>query len=89
VRVEYECAHAVVDSGASAVVRHLFHAADPLIFVGLGLWLDSYVAVLFAIVPVALIMLRLGQAEWNLQREYPGYRAYMLRVTHRRIPGDW
>jgi protein-S-isoprenylcysteine O-methyltransferase Ste14 len=36
VRLQRERAHAVVDSGVYAVVRHPFYAADPLIFVGLG-----------------------------------------------------
>lgn len=89
VRVQRERTHVVVDSGAYAVVRHPFYAADPLIFVGLGLWLGSYLAVLLAIVPVALMIVRLCQEERYLRRELPGYRAYMLRVPHRLIPGIW
>ena len=89
VRVQHERDHAVVDSGAYAVIRHPFYAANPLIFVGPGLWLGSYVAVVLTIVPVALMVLRLGQEERYLHRELPGYQAYMLRVPHRLVPGVW
>jgi protein-S-isoprenylcysteine O-methyltransferase Ste14 len=89
VRLQRERTHAVADSGVYGVVRHPFYAADPLIFVGLGLWLESYAAVLGAVVPVALMVLRLGLEERFLRRELPGYAAYAARVRHRLIPGVW
>ena len=70
-------------------VRHPFYAADPLIFVGLGLWLESYVAVVFAVLPVLIMLMRLRLEEQFLQRELPGYDAYAVRVPHRLIPGIW
>jgi protein-S-isoprenylcysteine O-methyltransferase Ste14 len=70
-------------------VRHPFYAADPLIFVGLALWLGSYAAALTAVVPVALMVLRLRLEERVLQRELPGYAAYAGRVRHRLVPGVW
>lgn len=89
VRLQRERAHAVADTGVYAVVRHPFYAADPLIFVGLGLWLGSYAAVLAAVLPVALMVLRLQLEERFLKRELPGYAAYAARVRHRLIPGVW
>jgi protein-S-isoprenylcysteine O-methyltransferase Ste14 len=89
VRLQRERAHAVADSGVYAVVRHPFYAADPLIFVGLGLWLESYVAAVLAVVPVALMVVRLRLEERFLRRELPGYYEYTLRVPHRLIPGIW
>ena len=89
VRLQRERAHAVADSGVYAVIRHPFYAADPLILVGLGLWLESYFAVLFAVVPVAFMVLRLHLEERFLRRELPGYDAYMLRVPYRLVPGVW
>jgi protein-S-isoprenylcysteine O-methyltransferase Ste14 len=71
------------------VVRHPFYAADPLIFVGLGLWLESFTAVLAAVVPVVLMVIRLRLKERLLWRELPGYAAYAERVRHRLIPGIW
>lgn len=89
VRLQSERAHAVVDSGGYGVVRHPFYAADPLILVGLGLWLESYAAALGAVVPVALMVIRLRLEERFLLRELPGYAAYAERVRHRLIPGVW
>jgi protein-S-isoprenylcysteine O-methyltransferase Ste14 len=89
VRVQSERAHAVADSGPYRIVRHPFYAADPLILVGLGLWLESYVAALGAIVPITLMVMRLLQEERFLRRELPGYTAYAHRVRFRLIPGVW
>jgi protein-S-isoprenylcysteine O-methyltransferase Ste14 len=89
VRLQRERAHAVADSGVYGVVRHPFYAADPMIFVGLGLWLESYAAALGAVVPVVLMVIRLRREERLLWRELPGYAAYAERVRHRLIPGIW
>ena len=89
VRLQRERAHAVVDSGVYRVVRHPFYAADPLILVGLGLWLESYLAVLLAVVPITFVVVRLHLEERFLRQELPGYDAYTLRVRHRLIPGIW
>ena len=87
--VRLQRAHAVADTGVYSVVRHPFYAADPLILVGLGLWLQSFVAVLNAAIPVTLMMIRLHFEERFLRRELPGYGAYALRVRYRLIPGVW
>ena len=89
VRLQRERAHVVADTGVYRVVRHPFYAADPLIFVGLGLWLQSYGAVLSAVVPVTLVVLRLRLEERFLWRALPGYAAYAARVPHRLVPGIW
>ena len=90
VRLQSEnAAHKVADSGVYSIVRHPFYAADPLIFVGLALWLQSLMAVVFALIPISLVVLRLRLEERFLRRELPGYDAYMMRVPHRLIPGVW
>lgn len=89
IRLQRERTHVVADSGVYRVVRHPFYAADPLIFVGLGLWLESSAAALSAVVPFALMVLRLRLEERFLRRELPGYAAYAARVRHRLIPGIW
>jgi protein-S-isoprenylcysteine O-methyltransferase Ste14 len=89
VRLQSERAHAVAASGPYGVVRHPFYAADPLILVGLGLWLQSYVAVLVAVVPLALMVIRLQLEERFLRRELPGYADYAARVRFRLVPGIW
>lgn len=79
----------VVESGPYAVVRHPFYAADPLIFVGLSLWLESYSAALCALVPITLVLWRLTLEERVLRDALPGYRAYEKRVPYRLVPGLW
>jgi protein-S-isoprenylcysteine O-methyltransferase Ste14 len=89
VRLQADRAHAVVDAGVYAVVRHPFYAADPLILVGLGLWLQSSAAAVASVGPVLLMVIRLQLEERFLQRALPGYADYMHRVPHRLIPGIW
>lgn len=89
VRVQRERKHSVADTGVYRVVRHPFYAADPLILVGLGLWLGSYVAAVAAALPVGLMAVRLVLEERFLRAELPGYVAYAERVRYRLIPGIW
>ena len=89
VRLQSERAHVVADGGPYAIVRHPFYAADPLIFVGLALWLGSYLAAFAAVLPIMLMLARLRLEERLLSRELPGYAAYAARVRFRLIPGVW
>jgi protein-S-isoprenylcysteine O-methyltransferase Ste14 len=89
VRLQRERSHVVADSGVYAVIRHPFYAADPLILVGLALWLESYAAALCALIPIALVLIRLQLEERFLRRELPGYVEYTVRVRHRLVPKIW
>jgi protein-S-isoprenylcysteine O-methyltransferase Ste14 len=89
VRLQRERSHAVADSGPYSIVRHPFYAADPLILIGLSLWLESYSAAVVAVIPFSLMVMRLRQEEHFLRRELPGYQAYAERVRYRLIPGIW
>lgn len=89
VRPQRAQAQAVAEAGVYGVVRHPFYAADPLVHVGLGLWLGSWVAALGATVPVVLMIVRLQLEERFLRRELPAYAAYAERVRYRLVPGVW
>ena len=89
VRLQSERAHAVADLGVYRIVRHPFYAADPLIFVGLALWLESFIAALCALIPIALVIVRLQLEERFLRQKLPGYDEYTMRVPHRLFPGVW
>jgi len=89
VRVQSERKHVVVDTGVYSIVRHPFYAGTPLVMAGLGLWLESYSAALFAVVPTAFVVIRLKLEERFLEQELPGYREYARRVPHRLLPGIW
>ncbi|MEP6764477.1 MAG: isoprenylcysteine carboxylmethyltransferase family protein [Gemmatimonadaceae bacterium] len=89
VRHQHEREQCVVDTGVYAFVRHPMYAGNPLVNVGLALWLGSYAAALFAIIPLALLMARIAHEEQFLLRELPGYREYTTRVIYKLIPGIW
>ena len=88
-RLQRERSHAVVDTGVYRIVRHPFYAGTPFVLVGLGLWLESYASALFAVVPIAFVLIRLELEERFLRRELPGYSEYAGRVPHRLLPGLW
>lgn len=89
VRLQHERKHAVADTGVYAIVRHPFYAATPLVFVGLALWLESSTAAMLTVIPIALVVARLGLEDRFLRRELPGYSEYASRVPHRLLPGIW
>jgi protein-S-isoprenylcysteine O-methyltransferase Ste14 len=89
VRLQDERRHTVVDTGIYGVIRHPMYAGNPLVNVGLGLWLGSYAAVLFAAIPLGLLIMRIGLEERFLRRELPGYLEYTARVPYRLVPGLW
>ncbi|HEX8692046.1 MAG TPA: isoprenylcysteine carboxylmethyltransferase family protein [Longimicrobium sp.] len=89
VRLQRERKHALVDTGVYGIVRHPFYAGTPLVLAGLGLWLESYAAALFAVVPITFMVMRLELEERFLRRELLGYSEYAARVPHRLLPGIW
>ena len=89
VRLQNEREHVVIDSGPYSVVRHPFYAGTPLVFIGMSLWLGSYAAAIGAVVPIALMTMRLQMEERFLRQELPGYTDYATRVRHRLVPGIW
>jgi protein-S-isoprenylcysteine O-methyltransferase Ste14 len=89
VRLQDERQHTVVDTGIYGVVRHPMYAGNPLVNVGLSLWLGSYAGVLFAVIPLGLLLVRIHLEERFLRRELSGYHDYAERVRYRMVPGVW
>jgi len=89
VRLQHERHHVVVDTGVYRVVRHPFYTGTPLVLIGMSLWLESFLAVLLAVVPIAFLVWRIKLEERFLRRELPGYVDYATRVRHRLVPGIW
>jgi hypothetical protein len=71
------------------IVRHPFYIGTPLVLAGQGLWLESTLSTMCAIVPTVFVIIRLMLGERFLQRELPGYSDYMARVAYRLLPGMW
>lgn len=89
VRHQPERRHTVVDTGVYAVVRHPMYAGTAGVMVGMGLWLGSYAGALLALVPIALLAVRIVLEERFLHRTLPGYDEYARRVRWRLVPGLW
>lgn len=81
--------HRVIDTGVYAFVRHPMYTGVVLLLPGLALWLESTAAALFALVPIALLAIRILVEESFLHRELPGYTEYTQRTRWRLIPGVW
>jgi len=81
--------HRLVSTGIYKVIRHPMYAGNPLVLVGMSLWLGSYIAALCAIVPLGLLIVRISLEERLLRRELADYGEYVKRVPYRLLPGIW
>ncbi len=79
----------VVDRGPYAVVRHPMYSGISLVMLGMPLWLGSSAGVLVALVPIAVLAVRIGIEEDFLRRELAGYADYATRVRARLVPFVW
>lgn len=79
----------VVDHGPYAVVRHPMYAGIALVQLGMPLWLGSTAGALVALVPIAILAVRIGIEERFLRCELAGYDRYAARVRARLVPGVW
>ena len=98
VRHQAERQQTVVDSGVYHFVRHPMYAGAVLLLVGMPLWLGSYAATLLAIVPIAVLAVRIVFEEQFLRRELAGYDSYTregalpigpVRLVRRGIQFGW
>jgi len=89
VRLQEERHQRVIDTGVYAVVRHPMYTGFVPMVVGPALWLESYIAALLAIVPIAVLAVRSVFEERFLKRELRGYEAYTKKVRYRLIPFVW
>ena len=89
VRHQKERQQVVVASGVYGFVRHPMYAGGVLGWIGASVWLGSYAAALFTIVPIGTIALRILFEERFLRRELQAYDAYSERVRYRLIPFLW
>jgi protein-S-isoprenylcysteine O-methyltransferase Ste14 len=90
VEVTVETGQTLVDSGPYARVRHPSYTGLLLLYLGLGIALDSYLSVAAAVLlPLAAIVNRIDHEERMLRQELgEPYRSYSMR-TARLFPGVW
>jgi protein-S-isoprenylcysteine O-methyltransferase Ste14 len=89
VRHQEERHQVVIDRGVYSIVRHPMYAGGVLVMIGMPLWLESWAATLFAIIPITLIAIRIVFEEQFLRCELSGYGAYAARIRYRLIPFVW
>jgi protein-S-isoprenylcysteine O-methyltransferase Ste14 len=89
VKLQKEREHHVIDTGPYRVVRHPMYSGLLPLLGGMALWLGSYAAAIAALVPMALLALRILFEERFLRRELAGYTEYMKRTRFRLIPFVW
>ncbi|MGB8886889.1 MAG: isoprenylcysteine carboxylmethyltransferase family protein [Candidatus Korobacteraceae bacterium] len=89
VRHQTERHQEVIDSGVYHIVRHPMYAGAILFFVGMPLWLGSYAATLLAVIPIAVLAVRIVFEEQFLRRKLAGYDSYTQRVRYRLVPHLW
>lgn len=89
VRHQRERGHEIVTTGPYSVVRHPMYAGLLPVTIGLGLWLGSTAGAIAALVPVALLALRIVVEERFLRRSLPAYADYAAAVRWRLVPGLW
>jgi protein-S-isoprenylcysteine O-methyltransferase Ste14 len=89
VRHQTERGHSVVDWDVYRAVRHPMYSGLVAAMLGMPLWLGSVVGIEAALVPIALLAVRIVLEERVLRHALPGYATYATRTRWRLIPGVW
>ena len=82
--------HRLVDTGPYAVLRHPSYTGMLIVYLGLGIGLDSWLSIAAGVlVPAAACVYRIGHEERQLREGLgPSYDDYARR-TSRLVPGLW
>ena len=80
----------LVDTGPYGLVRHPSYTGFLISCLGLGVALDSWLSVVFALVlPTIGVLRRIGHEEATLRRELGAPYERYARRTRRLVPGIW
>ncbi len=89
VRIQTDRDHHVITTGPYAFVRHPGYVSGAILAIGIALALGSLWALLPAALVGVVLVIRTNLEDATLQRELPGYAAYVARVRSKWIPGVW
>jgi protein-S-isoprenylcysteine O-methyltransferase Ste14 len=89
IRIQTDRGHHLITSGPYRFVRHPAYAFTPLLFVGTGLALGSWIATLMSLLLIVWLLRRTAQEDRVLLEELEGYAAYARKVRYRLFPGVW
>jgi protein-S-isoprenylcysteine O-methyltransferase Ste14 len=89
IRIQTDRGHHVITRGPYRFVRHPAYAVCPLLMIGSGLALGSWLATLIGLLMVPAILHRTVLEDRILREELPGYAEYAKRVRYQLFPGVW
>ena len=89
VRLQSDRGHRVAKGGPYGVIRHPGYTAGIISNMATPLLLESWIAVMPAIIVVSGYIIRTALEDSFLQKNLPGYRDYISTVQYRLIPGVW
>lgn len=89
VRIQTERGHHVVSSGPYRWVRHPGYAGAIVSYLAMPIFLDSWWALVPAVLSVIFITIRTHLEDRTLREELEGYDTYAGHVPYRLLPGVW
>jgi protein-S-isoprenylcysteine O-methyltransferase Ste14 len=89
IRIQTDRGHHLITTGPYRYIRHPAYASCFFLFVGGGLALGSWLAVLLNVFMVAAILRRTALEDRFLRENLEGYADYARKVRYRLIPGVW
>ncbi len=89
VRLQSDRGHSVAKGGPYGVIRHPGYGAGIISIVATPVLLESWIALIPAVIVVAGYIIRTALEDSFLQKNLPGYRDYISTVKYRLIPGVW
>ena len=87
--VEVQDDQKVIDTGLYGMVRHPMYSATLLLFLSMGIVLDSPISFIILLIYIPIIAKRMKNEEKVLEEGLAGYRDYMERVKYRVLPFIW
>lgn len=79
----------VITTGPYAIVRHPIYSGIMPMYLFIPLALSSYIALIFFVPTIIVIIFRTFDEEEVLLRELEGYKEYTKKVKYRLIPRIW
>lgn len=87
--VEVQENQKVVDTGLYGIIRHPMYSATLILFLSMGLVLDSPISFLILLVYIPIIAKRIKNEEEVLEEGLKGYKEYKQKVKNKVIPYIW